>query len=171
MKQEFRERKQAIRNFMAAHYTDERLAMLLAHAQEGRLAFDSCCCFIGVPSAPHALASVGERAEPEPLHHRVYGNPLPGASEAEQAFNELGGAFWIERIRDARRRRILIPMIKAEMKRRAQLPTSLASIVRGGRRRTLQFEHLSCFSGPDREEVDESSLRVAAELDGRGRNR
>lgn len=122
MKTEFRNHKQAIRAFMQANYSDERLAMLLAHAQEGKLAFDSCCCFIGIPSAPHALASNGERAQPEPTHHRVYGNLLRGAREAEKAFNYLGvGKSWSYSLMDAKRRRILIPMIRAEMRRRERL--------------------------------------------------
>jgi hypothetical protein len=145
MKQEFRERKQAIRNFMQAHYTDERLAMLLAHAQEGKLLFASCCCFIGVATADHTLSTISNSElfeamygdsypayERNPLpfqrivrHYDKTAKSLPGALEAEMAYMKLGG----DGLDDAVRRRILIPMIKAEMKRRAQLPTSLASEV------------------------------------------
>jgi hypothetical protein len=48
MNQDLRQWKQALRAFMQQHYTDERLAMLLAHAESGKLSFTSCCCFIGV---------------------------------------------------------------------------------------------------------------------------
>ncbi len=53
----FKETKQIIRDFMKTNYSDERLAMLLAHAQSGKLAFNSCCCFVGVSTAQHALTS------------------------------------------------------------------------------------------------------------------
>jgi hypothetical protein len=122
-----RENKQAIRKFMRENYTDERLAMLLAHAQSGRLAFDSCCCFIGIPSAPHALAGAGERAQPEPLHHRIYGNKLPDGSRAEWAYAELGGPSCHEPTRDIVRRRKIIPMIRAEMRRRERDAASVSA--------------------------------------------
>lgn len=105
-----RERKQAIRDFMQEHYTDERLAWLLAHARAGKLAYDSCCCFVGIPQAPHALKGSGERGGS--LHYGGFRRSL-----AEEAF------LCIDRFKfeDEGRRRILIPMIRAEMRRRARL--------------------------------------------------
>src|SRR4051812_49852972 len=46
--------KKAIRAFFP-NYTTERLAGYLAHAQDGKLFYTSCCCFIGGATAGHAL--------------------------------------------------------------------------------------------------------------------
>jgi hypothetical protein len=104
--------KQPIRDFMKEHYTDERLAELLAHAQDGKLSYYSCCCFIGVATAQKALVGAtvfnwhGDK-------HYTAARRLSGAITAEAAFGALGNA--------AKRRRLLIPMIRAEMKRRAKV--------------------------------------------------
>lgn len=37
------------------NYTTERLTAYLAHAQDGRVFYSSCCCFIGGATADHAL--------------------------------------------------------------------------------------------------------------------
>jgi|HubBroStandDraft_6_1064221.scaffolds.fasta_scaffold37694_8 hypothetical protein len=118
MNAEHRARKQAIRAFFI-HYTDERLAMLLAHAQEGRLAFHSCCCFIGVTTADHALQPqvIFDLSEPFYSHYRA-AEQIPGAFRAERSFQLLG------RNDDAKRRRILIPMIRAEFHRRSSMRRS-----------------------------------------------
>lgn len=104
------QRKQVIRRFMRDHYTDERLAQLLAHAQDGKLRYESCCCFIGIPTADHALLSVmlGD-------HSKTARETLSGAVEAEDAFLYLD----IKPDGNEKRRRILIPMIRAEQRRRA----------------------------------------------------
>lgn len=47
-----------IKLFLQQYYTDEQLAALLAHCQDGKFSFHSCCCLIGIPTADHAL--VGE---------------------------------------------------------------------------------------------------------------
>lgn len=125
------ERKKHIRAFFV-HYTDERLAALLAHAQDGKLSYLSCCCFIGVATADHAL--YGERSSeflehlngfelisPEPHYDRA--QELPGASAAEEAFAALvqNLACATQAQADTITRRILIPMIRAEMRRRDRL--------------------------------------------------
>jgi hypothetical protein len=102
-------RKQILRKFMADHYSDERLAMLLAHAQEGKLNFHSCCCFIGIPNADHALQS-GFSYELG-FKHYIKSWDLNGARQAEHDFCGLGNT-------EQARRRILIPMVCAEIKRR-----------------------------------------------------
>lgn len=98
-------------------YTDEKLAALLAHAEDGKLAYDSCCCFIGVPNALHALRtcrdvdhtnSVSEHA---PIRLGV--NMTPQMRVAEREFCRLGNT-------DALRRERLIPLIHAEMALREQ---------------------------------------------------
>ena len=108
---EQQKRKQHIRAFMQAHYTDERLAQLLAHAQDGKLAYCSCCCLIGIPTANHALR--GECDYRNYLGHDSPHNSLSGDASSAYANIALG--------EDSIRRRILIPMIRAEMKRRAAL--------------------------------------------------
>ena|SRR5580693_5702485 len=118
-----RELKQPIREFMQNHYSDERLAALLAHARDGKLSYMSCCCFIGCSNADHALIGgyfSDDTISGSPLH-LFDARILPGAFEAEKAYNQLWikGAFPVDR--DAKRRRILIPMIRAEMKRREHI--------------------------------------------------
>lgn len=128
MDRELKENKRTLRAFMREHYTDERLAMLLAHAQSGRLSYTSCCCFIGIPTANHSLQGddwtevTGGNVDTE---HIAESRQIPGARYAERAFLMLGGAdSFGERERfckeaNEQRRRRLIPIVKAEMKRRA----------------------------------------------------
>ena len=118
--------RQDIRAFLA-HFTDERLAALLAHAQDSKLAFYSCCCLVGAATADHALQgrknSWGERENREP--HYVRALDLPGSDEAEWAFGYgllAGARVWSEASRDALRRRRLIPILKAELRRRQATP-------------------------------------------------
>jgi hypothetical protein len=111
---DLKENKRIIRNFLRANYTDERLAMLLAHAQSGRLSYDSCCCLIGLPSASHALYGRDEfcadRGAPNPTHYGIVSDTYAGGL-AESAFLRLGPD-------DATRCRRLIPIVKAEIRRR-----------------------------------------------------
>lgn len=111
--------KQTIRRFMQSQYTDERLAQLLAHAQEDKLSYYSCCCFIGVATATHALKAQLDIPPSFEPHYRAAGK-LPGADDAESAYAQIGSLNRMsDESHDAIRRRILIPMIKAEMKRRS----------------------------------------------------
>lgn len=106
-------RKQAIRSFMQNHYTDERLCQLLAHARDGKLNYVSCCCFIGVHNAPHSLQ---DRFTFGSSKHFLDAYSLPGGLEANNAYDLL-----THKKDDSQRQRILIPMIRAEMKRREVL--------------------------------------------------
>jgi len=102
---------------------DSWLAALLAHAQDGKLGFYSCCCLIGSRTASHALrpayaagvAFVREyQNNPEFarfLDHLCRARMLEGAGEAERAFGSLGKD-------DAERRCRLIPMVRAELRLR-----------------------------------------------------
>jgi hypothetical protein len=114
--QELSEGKEILRTFMREHYTDERLAMLLEHAQSGRLRFISCCCFIGVATADHPL--VGFSVYLNDTHY-IAAQQLSGAYDAETAYRRLGAASLEER--EAMRRRRIIPIIRAEMRRRDRL--------------------------------------------------
>jgi hypothetical protein len=127
-----KEAKSYIRAFMQAHYTDERLSWLLAHARSGKLAYNSCCCFIGIPTSPHAL--VGERKgadwsnllrrmveeNPDQVNHHQGSRQWLGGRQAELAYCSL------VKDGDERGRRILIPMILAEMRRRDRRMDELA---------------------------------------------
>ncbi len=116
-----KEAKSHIRAFMQAHYTDERLSWLLAHARSGKFAFASCCCFIGIPTADHALRSLCDWHQ----EHYVQAHQLGGSFEAEQC------CYFISRDKSGQQRtdkliRILIPMVLAEMRRRDRRMDELA---------------------------------------------
>lgn len=97
--------KRLIRSFFV-NYSDEKLASLLAHAQSNKLAWHSCCCFVGVATATHPL-----KGRLSVHRHLEDARQLPYGHLADSAYFFLAGT-------DEKRRRILIPMIKAEMKRR-----------------------------------------------------
>lgn len=105
----------AIEQFLATAYSDERLAMLLAHAEDGKLAYASCSCLIGIPAATHALRGYGSYCGE--MHAHFPASDL--AASAEREF--LYFAKLREPDEDAKRRAKLIPLIHAEMERRAAL--------------------------------------------------
>ena len=124
--------EQTISNFLRTEYTDADLAAALAHAQDGKLSYYSCCCLRGIPSANHALR--GARKEEAGFTTEVYG-PLDHAKgndalfdlqlsskyqQADTAYFNLGdpgfGHSWLAE--DALRRSRLIPLIEAEIARR-----------------------------------------------------
>lgn len=117
MNEGLKENKRIIRAFMREHYTDERLAMLLAHARDGKLAYFSCCCFVGIPTADHALRGRTIWGTEE---HYVAAKALPGATFAEFAYAALSNAFGEDEANPQRVRR-LIPIVKAEMRRRSRM--------------------------------------------------
>ena len=117
------ELKKAIRAFFP-NYTTERLAAYLAHAQDGKVVYSSCCCFIGGATADHALRDGSHRND---YNHYKEAKSLPGADRAEAAFFDLGRPYYKHPIAtdgmdkgEAQRRRVLIPMIKAELWLRAK---------------------------------------------------
>src|SRR3954449_7233398 len=122
--------KKAIRAFFP-NYTKERLPAYLAHAQGGKVFYSSCCCFIGGATADHALRG---RCDTNEYSHYQAAKNLPGADRAEAAFFDLGRPHYkhpigMDGLKDeAQRRRVLIPMIKAELWRRAKQPRVIESI-------------------------------------------
>ena len=117
------ERKKHIRAFMQAHYTDERLTQLLAHAQDGKLNYTSCCCFIGIATTDDRLQVDGFRHESQHSFHYLDAQKLAGSKLAEDSFFYLvrtNGETYIDPPGEIRSR-ILIPMIRAEMKRRENI--------------------------------------------------
>lgn len=132
MNQRLRNNKEILRTFMQDRYTDERLAMLLAHAQSGKLMYAACCCFVGTLTANHALRSetnadlygrVRESEYDNTVRHLLHARLLPDALTAERAYCGLGilemGISGADG--DELRRRLLIPMVRAEIRRRDRL--------------------------------------------------
>lgn len=120
-----------IQKFLETAYTDEKLAALLAHAEDGELAYSSCCCLIGIPGAQHRLMGAGEYCADIAPHVDAVRYAVPFADAAETEFIELGKdsrpGFPPN---DALRRERLIPLILAEQSRRASLrPTEEKELV------------------------------------------
>lgn len=107
--------------FLQTAYTDENLAALLAHAQDGKLSFYSCCCVAGIPSAGHALKESSEYdgGEHEPYHPMSL--PYPECQLADRVSEE----FRLLGEGDVERRAAIIPLIRAEQDRRAQSSTNV----------------------------------------------
>lgn len=113
-----KEAKRAIRRYLTSAYSDDRLAWLLAHARHGRLSYQSCCCLIGAATSDHALrgrTSLKDASSP----HYIVARQFVGAQEAERGYYSLGviGKPW-RLTQDELRRRRVIPMLLAEMRRR-----------------------------------------------------
>lgn len=118
---EFRQKKRAIRQYLQSAYSDERLVWLLAHARNGKLVYQSCCCLIGTATSDHALQGTADVNQPAAAHYQL-AKRFIGAREAEQAYWELGyrGQSRFLLSSDEIRRRRLIPMILSEVRRRAR---------------------------------------------------
>lgn len=106
----------AIEYYLQTAYSDEHLTALLAHAEDGKLSYWSCCCFIGIPTAEHALRGRMNSFDASIEPHYQYARLAAGAEEAEDEYIELDhpGGRGPER---------LIPIIRAEMARRESLAT------------------------------------------------
>lgn len=109
-------------------YTDERLAMLKAHAEDGKLGYGSCCCFVGIPTADHelqeapgimVLASNGVN-----IHHYIESVKGNLAKLAELEFKTLGK-------RDTERRENLLLLINVEIARRDELSKNVEIVESG----------------------------------------
>lgn len=105
---------ETIERFLQTEYTDEKLAALLAHAEDGKLSFFSCCCFAGIPSATHTLQ--GERM------HLIYAGLNQGHHEVDgNLFSKMSSAYSALAVSDEESRAKLIPLIRAEIARRDSL--------------------------------------------------
>jgi hypothetical protein len=112
--------------FLQTAYTDENLAALLAHAQDGKLSFSSCCCVAGIPSAGHALKGAGEYNHDHiPIHPMALRYPecelADAVSHEFMMLGEVGDG--VTPPSDELRRERLMPLILAEQYRRAQSST------------------------------------------------
>lgn len=121
MDSELRGCKRAIRIFLRTAYTNERLTWLLAHARSGKLVYQSCCCLVGLPTSDHALVGKMSSKEISKSRHYWIAKAFLGAPEAEWAYYRLGliGGAGRDTGEELRRRR-LIPMVLAEIERRAR---------------------------------------------------
>ncbi len=108
-----------IKKYLQAAYSDEKLAALRAHTEDGKLGYGSCCCFIGGATADHALQEApgimylpaGTKIGHYAMAYRA-GYDFTAPAEIE--FKNLGR-------NDAERRERLLPLIESEMERRNQL--------------------------------------------------
>jgi hypothetical protein len=135
MNQAMRTDKHTCREFLRNHYSDEKLAMLLAHAQSGRLEWMSCCCFVGASNAVHPLGNT-RLPHGAPLYMH-----LPNGEFVSAAFRRLANFNLREQDTDATRRRIIIPIIRAEMRRRDKLKAPSIAI-RDGKLQVTVGEHV-----------------------------
>ena len=121
MNSELKQSKRAIRIFLRTAYSNERLTWLLAHAQNGDLSYQSCCCLVGIATADHQLRGEVSAHRISRSSHYAVARLFVGAREAEWAFYQLGfiGRTWRLTGDDLRRRR-LIPMLLAEIRRRSR---------------------------------------------------
>jgi len=83
-------------------FPDQLLAEVLAFTQDGKLSINSCCCLVGVRTAPHVLE---QNVSSQIARHLIEARQLPGAKEAEKAYKLLDADDHI-------RRRRLIPILK-----------------------------------------------------------
>ena len=108
--------------FLQEAYSDAQLCALKAHVEDGKLSYCSCCCFVGAATATHALKGDMEVTQDGTFDSHLWeGRKLDfainGKSEsrftghAEREFIQLG-------LKDADRRRTLLPMIDDEIQRR-----------------------------------------------------
>ena len=102
MKEQLQNLKTPIRRWVR-DFTDQLLAEVLAFAQDDKLSINSCCCLVGVRTAPHVLE---QNVSSQIAQHLIEARRLPGAEEAEKAYELLGSDDHI-------RRRRLIPILKA----------------------------------------------------------
>ena len=108
----------AIREYLKL-YPDDRLAALLAHAEDGKLAYHSCCCLVGAINADHALCGylAGFFVGTHYVIAKAKHHPLP--DEAEHEFHRMGMQYNAVLLDpDAIRREMIIPLIREEMARR-----------------------------------------------------
>lgn len=129
MQTTLKQAKKDVRLFLRNHYSDERLAMLLAHLQSGKFSYFSCCCFVGIPTAEHSLR--GELFQgSEYGNHYAVAKGLIGALAAERgafALGHIGVNIESNDSFDVARNKRLIAIVRAEMWRREKRVAALAA--------------------------------------------
>jgi hypothetical protein len=122
--------KRIVRSFMQSYYSDANLIQLLDHARAGQFAYLSCCCFIGLLSADHALRGPNSDWINPASHYWLIKRSNKAAEAAETAARRLSKLRPLllqpGPIQDDVLRRRIIPMVLVEIRRRqrARLETS-----------------------------------------------
>ena len=114
---EFKEAKRVVRAYLRSAYTDRYLVLALDYARAGKLEYYSCCCFAGIPNAMHEGGKLRNDLERTWTHHVLNCQEELDASNAYCCLRLDGPST---RTEDPARRRILIPMILAEIRRRTR---------------------------------------------------
>jgi hypothetical protein len=105
---------------MRNHYTDQQLAALLAHVRDGKFNYSSCCCFVGCVTADHALQTIDRSDMYLQGKHLNTARELSGANDADVSVLMMGNGG--DKVSgNASRSRILVPMIRAEFRRRERI--------------------------------------------------
>lgn len=120
-----KEDKAIVREYLGRVYTDSDLAKALDHARSGKMSFVSCCCLIGIPTADHELQGMNIAND---HHHYIKVAFSKYAKAAEEAFfctgfvHGRGVCAPSESIAGSEplRRARIIPILKAEIRRRMQ---------------------------------------------------
>ncbi len=127
MKQDLKQSKQAIRAFIRAHWSDEKLCAVFAFNLDGKMSYsDSCGCIRGVTLADtlhteHELHIYHRPGTPrEQLMHYSEAGNLPGAWAAEFAYGRLGPYELAQRRLSA--------ILRAEMRRRERLAAPMPEV-------------------------------------------
>lgn len=106
--------EETISNFLKTAYSDERLAEMFAHIDDGKFSFVSCCCLRGAATADHALRSrMGAFNAATEYHYEVAGE-IPGAREAELALRDLLD----DELTDTKAQEVMLTLVRAEIERR-----------------------------------------------------
>ena len=105
MDRTLKQSKKGMRQFMRANYKDEHLISAIDRCRAGSLQFNDCDCFIG-----HVCVERGVTAQYWLQRARL----LPYAVEGENGYQRLAD-------NDGKRQRRLLPMLRAEIRRRARL--------------------------------------------------
>lgn len=128
---ELRTDKALIRDFLKSHYSDTNLAEALDLARAGRLFFESCCCLVRIPTRNHGDFP-SNATEWVRVHQPADGFPSSGnhlAADAENAFLRLyhyASYGWINQ--DNARCRLIVPILKAEIRRRIAVRPLVESV-------------------------------------------
>lgn len=98
MNEYLQENKRVIRAFVRAHWSDQKLHDVYAFNRDGRMTFqNSCACILGVTGSDvlHDDVQICPESHEDPFgsvtgHYSRLRKTLPGACEAEVAYQQLG---------------------------------------------------------------------------------
>lgn len=137
-----------IMRFLAGQPT-EKICAVLAHAEDGKLAYMSCCCLIGCFTADHALRPSYEIELPHDTGHLFKAKKMPHGKAAEAQFNRL----WKGNDGDAIRRHRIIPLLRYELRRRESQVRGPVAAPR------MEATHSAAVQAPDVGEAGQPTSR------------